>query len=212
MSIERRSVLKGMALGGLAGLTLGHTGLVSASQAAKAVTRKPLLVLVSGAEAEAVFAGGAQAHPAAGATTVLRTDHGLEFISALQRRLKASSGERIIGLVDDANGTLILDLARSAGARLHWSGQHVTENGQSRHRLSVTQSSAACGHQFMALSEGCATPSASEDLILAASHQWVPALGFALASPEPGRRYLRATPPTQAAALTGHYVSFSIET
>ncbi|GAA3714652.1 hypothetical protein GCM10022421_22610 [Oceanisphaera sediminis] len=212
MSIERRSVLKGMALGGLAGLALGRAGLASAGTAAEPLTRKPLLVLVSGDEAEAVFAGGARAHPAVGTTTVLRTDHGLEFISALQRRLKGSSGERIIGLVDDASGTLILDLARSAGARLHWSGQHVTEGGQSRHRVSATSGVTDCIGQFAALTDGCSRPSALPEQTLAASRQWAPALGFALASPEPGRRYLRAAPPAHAVALTGHYVSFSIET
>ncbi len=212
MSIKRRSVLKGMALSGLAGLTLGRAGLASAGTSAATLTRKPLMVLVSGAEAEAAFAAGAQSNPAAGIVTVLRTDHGLEFISSLQRQLNASNGERIIGLVDDATGALILDLARSAGARLHWSGQHVTEGGQSRHRLSATPGVIDCIGQFSGLTDGCSRPSSLANQSLAAGRHWAPALGFSLSSPDPGRRYLRAAPPKQAPALTGHYVSFFIET
>ncbi len=212
MNIKRRSVLKGMALGGLAGLSLGRTGLSSAGTFAKTLTRKPLLVLVSSAEAEAPFAAGVQANPAATVATVLRTDHGLEFISALQRQLNASNGERIIGLVDDASGALILDLARSAGARLHWSGQHVTEGDHSRHRLSATLDVINCIGQFAALTNDCSRPSSLPQQTLTAGRQWAGALGFSLSSPNPGRRYLRATPPVAAAALGGHYVSFFIET
>ncbi len=213
MSIKRRSVLKGMALGGLAGLASGRAGLASAGRSAEILTRKPLLVLVSSAEAEAAFAAGAQANPAAAIATVLRTDYGLEFISALQRQLNTSNGERIIGLVDDASGALILDLARSAGARLHWSGQHVTEGGQSRHRLSATLDVINCMGQFAAMTHDCSRPSSLPEQTLTAGRQWAGALGFSLSSPHPGRRYLRATPPpVQAAALSGHYVSFSIET
>ncbi|MBM7456634.1 hypothetical protein HNR62_002531 [Oceanisphaera litoralis] len=212
MTIERRSVLKGVALGGLAGLTLGRAGLASAGPVASDPAGKPLLMLVSGAEAEAAFAAGVRANPAGQDATLLRTDSDMEFLSELQQRLHGARGERIIGLVDDASGTLILSLARSAGARLHWSGQHVTEHGQSRHRLSVTSEAGACIGQFASLSDGCDRPSALTEQTLAAGTQWAPALAFALASPEPGRRYLRAAPPARAAIPNGHYVSFSIET
>ena len=212
MSIKRRSVLKGLALGGLAGMTPVSASLASMGTFIRIPTRKPLLVLVSSAEAEAAFAAGAQANPSAGAATVLRTGHGLEFISALQRQLNASNNERIIGLVDDASGALIMDLARSAGARLIWSGQHVTEGGQSRHRLSVVSDATDCMGQFASLIDGCSRQSSLPEQTLAAGRQWASALGFSLASPDPGRRYLRAAPPVRAAALTGHYVSFSIET
>ncbi|OYD22655.1 hypothetical protein [Oceanimonas baumannii] len=211
MSIERRSVLKGMALGGLAGLTLGRAGSASAAPVAGSPAGKPLLMLVSGAEAEAAFMAGVRANPAGQSAILLRTDSGMEFLSALQQRLHGARNERIIGLVDDASGALILSLARSAGARLHWSGQHVSEGGQSRHRLSVTSDAGACIGQFAALSEECDRPSALSEQILAAGPQWAPALAFALTSPEPGRRYLRAAPPTRAAVPNGHYVSFSIE-
>lgn len=212
MSIERRSVLKGMALGGLAGLTLGRAGLASAGPVAGSPAGKSLLMLVSGADAEAAFAAGVQANPAGRGASLLRTDSGMEFLSELQQRLHSARGERIIGLVDDASGTLILSLARSAGARLHWSGQHVTEDGQSRHRVSVSSGANACLGQFAALTEGCSQPSALSEQILAAGPQWAPALAFALASPEPGRRYLRAAPPANTSVPNGHYVSFSIET
>jgi hypothetical protein len=212
MGIERRTLLKGVALGGLTGLALGRVGLASAAPAAADGARKPLLVLVSGAEAEAGFGAGVRAHPAGRGAAVMRTDSGMEFVSALQHRLNTASGERIIGLVDDASGALILSLAHSAGARLHWSGQHMTEGGQSRHRLSATTEAGACIGQFAALAEGCSLPSVLTEQTLAAGPQWAPALAFALASPQPGQRLLRAAPPARATALNGHYVSFSIET
>jgi hypothetical protein len=92
-------------------------------------------------------------------------------MTALERRLEAGRGERVIGLVDDASGALILSLARSAGARLNWSGQHLTEAGHSRHRLSATTESGACIGQFAALAEGCSRPASSPEQTLSAGPQ-----------------------------------------
>lgn len=211
MSIERRSVLKGMALGGAA-LALSQAGLASATQTTAAGISKPILVLVSDAEAQTAFVDGVKANPGVTRVSVLKTDHNLDFIAAFQQRLSTSTGERIIGLVDDASGMLLLDIARSAGAKVHWNGQHATRNGVSRHRVSATDSSANCIKQFAEFADNCSRPSAMTEQTLSASRHWASSLGFALASPEPNRRYLRTTPPTSSSAVDGHFVSFSIET
>lgn len=211
MSIERRSVLKGIALSG-AVVVLNQAGLVHAAQATPAGSRKPVLVLVSDVDEQTAFLQGVKANPSVGQVTLLKTNHDLDFITGFQKRLKVSKGERILGLVDNASGMLLLDLARSAGARVHWEGQHVTLNGVSRHQLSATQNSASCIDQFAEFAQSCSRPTAMTEQTLLASRHWASSLGFALASPEPGRRYLRTNPPTHTHAVDGHFVSFSIET
>ena len=211
MSIKRRSVLKGMAFGGAA-VALSQVGLTHAAQATSVSSRKPVLVLVSGADVQTAFVDGIKANPGAAQVTLLQADHGMDFISTFQQRLNSLKGERIIGLVDDASGMLLLDLARSAGARVHWTGQHVTQNGISRHRVSATENSANCITQFAEFAQSCSRPTAMTEQTLYASRHWASSSGFALASPEPNRRYLRTTPPTHTHAVDGHFVSFSIET
>ena len=211
MSIERRSVLQGMVLSGAA-LALSQAGLAHAAHTTSAVSRQPVLLLVSDAEAQTAFIDGVKANPSVARVTVLKAQHDLDFIAAFQQRLSASKGERIIGLVDDASGMLLLDLARSAGARVHWTGQLVTQNGVSRHRVAAIDNSANCIKQFAEFAENCSRPTAMTEQTLSASRQWASSLGFALASPEPNRRYLRTTPPTYSSAVDGHFVSFSIET
>lgn len=211
MSIERRSVLKGIALSGAA-VALNQAGLVHAAQTTSAGSRKPVLVLVSDVDAQTAFFQGVKANPSVGQITLLKTNHGLGFIAAFQQRLKVSKDERILGLVDDASGMLLLDLARSAGARVHWAGHHVTQNGASRHQLSTIQNSVSCIDQFAEFAQSCSRPTAMTEQTLSASRHWASSLGFALASAEPDRRYLRTTPPVHTHAVDGHFVSFSIET
>lgn len=211
MSIERRSVLKGLALGSAA-LALSQAGLAGAAQTAAAGTRKPVLVLLSDVDAQTAFMDGIKANPGVSQVSLLSTNHDLDFIAAFQKRLSTSKGERIIGLVDDASGMLLLDLARSAGAKVHWNGQHVTHKGVSRHRVSATDHSANCIQQFAEFAGHCSRPSAMTEQTLSASRDWASSLGFALASPDPSRRYLRTTPPTSSNVVDGHFVSFSIET
>ena len=78
--------------------------------------------------------------------------------ASFQQRLNTSKGERIVGLVDDASGMLLLDLARSAGAHVHWTGQHVTHDGVSRHRVAVTDHSVKCIQQFAEFAQQCSRP------------------------------------------------------
>lgn len=211
MSIERRSVLKGMVLGSAA-LALGQTGLTQGAQAVTGSLRRPVLVLVNDAAAQSAFVDGVKANPSVARTSLLQVDSSLDFITAFQQRLMTLKGERIVGLVDDASGMLLLDLARSSGARVHWSGQHVTEQGISRHRVSVTDNNAKSVQQFAEFVPDCNRPTKGSEQTLSASRHWASSLGFALASVDPNRRYLRTTPPNHSRAVDGHFVSFSIET
>ncbi len=119
MNIERRVLLKGMALGGLAGVAMSSSGLTMANRVmgSQAHPVLPTLALVSGEVAESAFLQGISASPAGGQVKVQRTDLGLSFMLGLDKRLRSGQPQRIIGLVDDASAALIIDLARSAGAR-----------------------------------------------------------------------------------------------
>lgn len=210
MSIKRRTVLKSMALGSAA-FALGQTGLTQAAQTTGNV-RQPVLVLVNDATAQSAFVDGVKANPSVAQTSLLKVDSGLNCIADFQQRLSTSKGERIVGLVDDASGILLLDIARSAGAQVHWIGQHVTKQGHSRHRVSVTEKTNSCVQQFAEFAQGCSSPTTIAEQTLSAHRHWASSLGFALASLDPSRRYLRTTPPNHNHAVDGHFVSFSIET
>ena len=130
MNVNRRSLLKGMAVGGLAGAAMASSGL---SMAASALGSKaaPTLALVSGEVAESAFLQGLSASPVASQIKVQRTDLNLDFMLSLEKSLRSGKPQRIIGLVDDASATLIVDMARSAGARIHWLDQHNARNAAS---------------------------------------------------------------------------------
>lgn len=226
MNVQRRSLLKGMALGGFAGLTLGSP-LSFAAGAGAASAAHPPLVLVSEAAVGSAFLQGIDASAAGKPLEVQRTDLGLEFVGAVGQRLRSARPTRIIGLVDDASATLIVDLARSAGARLQWLGQHAVEAGQSRHRLLSSEATHGCALQLGQHLKACGAgfrlseqrvQSGQTTLELAmpgqsrASGQWAASLGFVLASLG---RFDGATAPKLAATSApaiGNFVSFSIET
>lgn len=229
MNINRRSVLKGAALGSLAGVGLSASGFSLANSlfSTSGAGRRPDLVLVSDAASESLFVQGAQAATRGRTLNVQRTDLSLGFIQALNQSLRSGQPLRLIGLVDDASAALIIETARSAGASLQWLGQHAAHPRQSRHRLLSAQAAHGCsaqlGQQLNACGNGftlqehrmqASTPA----LELAARHrsdtgasQWAVTLGFALAAL--GTPHTATAPLIAASApLRGHFVSFSIET
>jgi len=226
MNVQRRSFLKGMGLGGFAGLTLGSP-LSFASGTGAASAARPILVLVSEAAVGSAFLQGIDASAAGKPLEVQRTDLGLEFIGTVGQRLRSTWPTRIIGLVDDASATLIVDLARSAGARLQWLGQHAVEAGQSRHclqssaaargcALQLGQHLKACGADFRLREQRVQSGQTILELAMqgdgSAGGQWAASLGFVLASLG---RFDGATAPKLAATSApaiGNFVSFSIET
>ncbi|WP_277051672.1 hypothetical protein [Zestomonas thermotolerans] len=228
MNVERRSLLKGMALGSLAGMTLSGSGLaVAKAMAGQSLPEQPILALVNAQTAESAFLLGIGASPLARQVEVQRTDAGLEFLLGLEQRLRSGRPQRVIGLLDDASAALVLDLARSAGARVQWLGQHGIEVEGSRHRLLGAASASGCalnlGRQLNACGAGfelsaqhihdqhaplhLSAPARRSDV----AGQWAATLGFTLATL--GRLDATQVPLTshQRASLTGHFVSFSIE-
>lgn len=230
MNVERRSLLKGMALGSLAGvasMALGGSGLALANAATGRAASRPTLVLVSAEVAKSAFLQGVNANPAAQQFKVQRSDLSLDFVLSLQQRLRSGQPQRIIGLVDDASAALIVDVARSSGARVQWLGQHSASANRSQHRLLSADAANGCALQLGLQLNACGSGfSLSEQRLLgqqkplqlgsaarsaAASEQWAATLGYNLASlgdANPGQAPLIAS---RSAPLTGNFVSFSIE-
>ncbi|MFZ6045382.1 hypothetical protein ACFW0H_04570 [Pseudomonas sp. CR3202] len=225
MNIERRTLLKGMALGGLAGAAMGVSSLaMSKAMLGGQAQPLPTLVLVDGEAAGKAFLAGVGSSPAAGKAEVQRTGLGLDFILGLEKRLRSGQPQRIIGLVDDASAALILDLARSSGARVQWLGQHSATGGASRHHLLSADSAQGCalhlGQQLHACGGGFSlseqNPLGGRPLKLAGarrsggSAQWAASLGHSLASLGTADSTAAPRIASHQPALAGQFVSFSI--
>lgn len=229
MSVNRRFVLKGMALGSAAALALGGSAQaladIATAPAGNAVAT-PALVLVNGGAAEADFLHGAGA--ALGSQMrIQRVGSDLAFMLDFERQLRSGQPLRVIGLLDDACAALVVDMARSAGARIQWLGQHTAAAGLTRHRLLNTDIAEGCSRQLSRQLHACGAGfSLSEERQnsvapprqLAAtprrgnpSGQWASSLGYLLASLGTGQRMSSPRAPAASEALTGSYVSFSIE-
>ena len=229
MSVNRRFVLKGMALGSATGLVLGGPAQalagVATGPAGKAMV-PAALVLVNGGAPEPDFLGGAKA--ALGPQLqVQRVGSNLDFVLDFERQLRSGQPMRVIGLLDDASAALVVDMARSAGARVQWLGQHTAEAGLTRHRLLNTDIAEGCSRKLSRQLHACGAGfslseerqnSAALPRQLAAisrtgsqSGQWASSVGYLLASL--GTRQFMASPrvPAASAPFTGSFVSFSIE-
>nr|MBO2488679.1 hypothetical protein [Gammaproteobacteria bacterium] len=128
MRWSRRAVLKSLAISS-AGLAMARPRGTVASASGDG---RRLLALVNDDPAGAAFLRGAMA---AGAVLlqarIISSD--VQALLALERELRQADGLRVIGLLDDATGTLVVDLARGAGARISWLAQHATSTEGSRH-------------------------------------------------------------------------------
>lgn len=226
MSINRRRVLKGAALSGLATVAGGCAQALAAAASMPTSAGSPVLVLISAIEPGSVFLQGALA-VADSRLRVHRVSHDLDIMLALERELRGAQPLRIIGLLDDASATLLVDLARSTGARIQWLGQHSAAADISHHRLLTPDGADSCSRQFSAQLQACGTAFSLRDervnaaastprYLSGAVHQgaqpaaWVAGLGYLLAS--------RGSPPATAslpypasAPPTGSFVSFSLE-
>lgn len=229
MNVERRVLLKGMALGSLAGIAMGSSGLTMAktvlgSQARAAL---PILALVSGEVAESAFLEGMAAIPGGSQVKVQRSDLSLDFILGLEQRLSSGEPQRMIGLVDDASAALIIDLARSAGARVQWLGQHRATANTSQHRLLSAEAASGCAPQLGLSLNTCGTGfsltehrmhglQAPLQMSAAARHssgsdQWLATLGYTLAALGTTSNGQAPQVTRRTSPLTGNFVSFSIE-
>ncbi|MDH4567183.1 hypothetical protein E8E95_10875 [Pseudomonas sp. BN414] len=225
MNIERRTLLKGMALGGLTGIAMGGSSLAMTKAMLGGQARPmPTLVLVDDGAAGKAFLAGVGSSPAAGNAEVQRADLGLDFILGLEKRLRSGQPQRIIGLVDDASAALILDLARSNGARVQWLGQHSAIAGATRHHLLSADSAQGCalhlGQQLHACGGGFSLseqhPLGGQPLKLTGaarsggSAQWAASLGYSLAGLGGADSSAAPRIASHQPALAGQFVSFSI--
>ncbi|WP_449429904.1 hypothetical protein [Pseudomonas putida] len=229
MNIERRLLLKGLALSSLAGVAMSSSSLSMAHSVLGAQARPalPTLALVSNEVADSVFLQGISASPAGKQVEVQRTGLGLDFVLGFEERLRSGNAQRIIGLVDDASAALLIDLARSAGARVQWLGQHRATHNASQHRLLSAEAASGCASQLGLSLNACGTGfSLTEHRVhglqaplqvsaparnSVGSDQWAATLGYTLAalgSYSDGQAPLVTR---RASPLTGNFVSFSIE-
>ncbi|MGA3064639.1 MAG: hypothetical protein ABSD90_15695 [Methylocystis sp.] len=201
MDVERRSVLNGIAVTGLAGAAWKSSvlSLANATTGGKAQPTRPVLVLISGAAEQSAFLQGIAAAADERIVEVQRTHLSVGFVQTLNQWLLSERSIRVIGLVDDASAAIIVQLARSAGARLQWLGQHSVSAGQSRHRVLSAESadcrSAQLGQQLRAWGTAyrldeqringaklhCELPAQLQESAAIEASQWPATLGFALA-------------------------------
>nr|MBS0021945.1 hypothetical protein [Gammaproteobacteria bacterium] len=226
MTVDRRFVLKGMVLGA-AGVVLSRSVSVLGGVAPSPVHGdvRPALALVGNGTAGSAFVQGARA--AVGTRLhVQQVSPDLGFMLDLERQLRAGRPMRIIGLLDDASAVLVLDLARSAGGRIHWLGQHTGEAGMTRHHLLNTDLAEGCTRQLSRQLHACgvgftlneerqgstapvrqlAGPARNG----AGSAQWAASVGYLLAALGT-RPTMTPRVPAQSALLSGSFVSLSIE-
>ena len=229
MSVDRRFVLKGMAWGSLAGLTMGASlpslAGVSGAPGAGAGSR-PVLALVGRETADSAFVEGVRA--SGNPMQLHKMDSSLSVMQQLDMQLRSGKPMHIIGLLDDATAALVIDQARSAGARVNWVGQHMASAGQSRHHLLNTSLAEGCSRQMsrqlhacgagFSLSEersGSAAPArqlAGPARTMAHSEQWAASLGYLLGSLGVRRPAMAPLVTDNRMPLNGSFVSFSIET
>lgn len=229
MTIDRRTVVKGMGLFGLSVPFLGRSVTAPATPGEAAMAeRGSTVLLVSAGAADSAFVHGARAGVGASGLTLLEASRELAFVLGFEQALRDGQPTRAMGMLDDALATLLIDLARSAGARVPWIGHHGCHaSGSRHHRLSSTPTTERCAARlsaqlhlgvdgFMPVDEdrnrvpvvrGIATGARSADR---ADH-WAAMLGYMLASPGTGDPGPAPTFRAGRTPLAGSFVSFLIE-
>lgn len=229
MNGGRRRILKGMAVAGVASPFLGHvfpSQAGTADAATNGTLAIPTLALVCPGRIGSAFADGARAASGT-ALRVQEASRELADLLGVEALLCRGDGLRIIGLVDNALAAPLLELARGAGARMHWVGQHTAGPGISRHRLLDTDLAAGhvrqLGRQLHLTAGGFTLDEERQGRVgmpLQLSgrggaedrpDQWAAGVGYVLAalgSRPPGRAPLQ---PSGGMPTTGSFVSFAIE-
>ncbi|NVK41873.1 MAG: hypothetical protein HWE39_11575 [Oceanospirillaceae bacterium] len=224
MDPKRRFLLKGMLASGAGSALLGGAGLAQAALDLDGRAPVPLVLLTACADVEASFGAGVWAAlPRGGALSVLHGE-GAGLLAEVTPLLGGGRKLRLVGMVDDATGELLVAQARRQGARMRWLGLHAADRRESRHSVVNGQGGQsallALGEQLRQSSAGFALKSEqpfsrARDLSLAGlqngalSADWAVHLGHALAAP--GAPVDAAILPAAGARLQGRFVSFVIE-
>ncbi len=132
MNTARRNVLKGIiALGSASALNL-----VSPLWASSNIANNAIHLIVANDDVGHAFYQGANTVKSIAIQSSLHSATSLPFLEKYQSLLK-TKGQRIFGLVDDANAVLIMDLARTTNARILWQKDHVIHSNESAVQLGL---------------------------------------------------------------------------
>lgn len=117
MVITRRSILKGLTLLGAAS-SWGSLGLAASFTSSNNIKSNVGCVVVEDSIVGHRFLSGVQIEKLNVPPTVLFASPTLGFIKKIQKFLRHDTSEILLGLVDNASATLIIDIARSEGAKV----------------------------------------------------------------------------------------------
>lgn len=229
MDMQRRLLLKSMvALGSAPSLGLIGSGMVLSAEPTAAMKSASVMVLVNEGTKQSSFLQGIRAAKEITMLQVHEINPNLDSLRALQHTIQATQKGYVVGLVDDASGTLIVDQARAAGVHVHWLGQHVVNAKQSRHRLSTGSVIAGdalfrdrlIARGFTVHSDKRQTVGGwklSDEFIsyvhdgLPSDQQWAVDLGLMIANADRTASVAIPHADSRLAPLTGHFVSFAFK-
>ena len=119
MQTDRRSLLKGLAAAGLAvsGMGLAQAATMLTGKTAATADVLAVTSALHNSALDAAFVAGVQSAAGGAAHTGLQ---GLDSVAFNQLSKLLADGKEtvLVGLLDDASATLVLDLVRSAGGRV----------------------------------------------------------------------------------------------
>lgn len=196
MTITRRTVLKGLAWGGLAAPAL--VGGFPVMAAATPTVVRPTLVLVPSGEGGMAFVHGVRAAMGASSLVVRHARGDLSFLHEFEGLLRGGSTPRIIGLLDDAVSTPLIASVRGAGRDMPWLGQHSVGPGGVRHGCQATAETEECARQLGDAKSG-------------QGDAWATALGYLIGGLGLPALAGKLSPSPPGSPLLGSFVSFLIK-
>tara|TARA_R110002050_G_scaffold299243_2_gene464279 strand:+ start:594 stop:1313 length:720 start_codon:yes stop_codon:yes gene_type:complete len=143
MNNKRRLFLKGALISSASGVLLTSSGLVQAAMqlnsevglTKQSDNKTPIVLFTNDAKVEASFGAGVKsALPSDIKFSTVRTSH-IDVLTQFNQLLNKGESTRLIGMVDDATGELLVAQARHTGARVSWLGQHMSSVKKSRHQI-----------------------------------------------------------------------------
>lgn len=138
MDMNRRDMLKLLAVSGMASAVSAWVGMLSSTIRTGNNHELPLYLLVNAPGLQAEFLAGVGAGQFdSGIQSPLLTVCGkpdVSFVDELEQRLRERPA-RFVGLLDDANAAIVVGLAQGGGVKLHWLGQHQMNGSGTRHTI-----------------------------------------------------------------------------
>lgn len=213
MSIDRRSLLKAMALTAIALPRVVHGRRPNAAPAD--VSPSSMLALVPPGPVGKRFARGVSA--AGGrAAVVIRVDTLTTDLLGSILKAREHASPRLLGLLDDAVAAPLLSLLRGTGVAMPWLAQHeVQPTGSIRHQVlaAIPSAAADCARRLSEESTAAGAGTSASGAWPGGRREldWAMALGGMLAVTD------RAPPPAMPGVrggeggVAGHFVSFLVD-